>query len=85
MPSKVLARWRASETEALSGHAVAGSSGAGLSAATAPTAAAVADAVWDELLADHAVAGSTGAGLTTASAGGTTNNYSIFSDSWTVA
>jgi hypothetical protein len=39
-----------------------------IAAVTAPTAAAVADAVWDEAVADHAGVGSTGAAL--AAAGG---------------
>lgn len=38
---------------------------------TPPTAAANADAVWDETLADHLSAGSTGEALNTASGGGT--------------
>jgi len=37
---------------------------------SAPTAAAVADAVWDEALADHAVSGSAGAGLSAAQSAG---------------
>lgn len=39
-----------------------------LDAASAPSAAAVADAVWDEAIADHLGAGTTGAKLNTASA-----------------
>lgn len=38
--------------------------------ATAPTASAVADAVWDELLSGHTGAGSAGLALSTASSGG---------------
>lgn len=39
-------------------------------AGSAPTAAQVADAVWDEAIADHVAAGSTGLALSTASSGG---------------
>ena len=56
--------------ELLAGHAGAGTAGAALSAATAPTAGDVADAVWDEVLADHLGAGSTGAGLNAAGSAG---------------
>ena len=38
----------------------AGSTCAALNSASAPSAATVADAVWDEILSDHVVAGSTG-------------------------
>lgn len=38
--------------------------------AAAPSAASVADAVWDELLSGHAIVGSTGAALTAAGAAG---------------
>jgi hypothetical protein len=41
-----------------------------LDSASAPTAAAVADAVWDEALAGHAVAGSAGAALSAAGTAG---------------
>lgn len=41
-----------------------------VSGATAPTASAVADAVWDETLSDHLTAGSTGAGLNAAGSAG---------------
>jgi peroxiredoxin len=41
-----------------------------LDAASAPTAVAVADAVWDELLSGHSGAGSAGLALATASSGG---------------
>jgi len=37
-----------------------------LTAGTAPTAAAVADAVWDEAIADHTASGSTGEALSNA-------------------
>jgi hypothetical protein len=45
-----------------------------LDGASAPTAAAVADAVWDELLADHVIVGSTSAGV--AAAGGSGDPWS---------
>jgi hypothetical protein len=54
--------------------------GPGDIAGTAPTAAAVADAVWDEAQADHTTAGSMGESLNDASAGGGgggTNNYEV--------
>lgn len=54
--------------ELLAGHAGAGSAGLALSAASAPSAASVADAVWDEAIAGHAAAGSTGKALSNASA-----------------
>jgi hypothetical protein len=41
-----------------------------LDAASAPTAAAVADAVWDEALSGHTTAGTAGLALATASSGG---------------
>lgn len=56
--------------EAIAGHLAAGSTGAALNGATAPTAANVADAVWDEGIAGHLVAGSTGFALNAAGAAG---------------
>lgn len=50
----------------------------GYSLATAPpTAAAIADAVWDEVLSGHLTAGSTGAGLNSASSAGDPWNTAI--------
>jgi len=51
--------------EAIAGHLGAGSTGAALNGASAPTAAQVADQVWDEAAAEHVAAGSMGAQLGT--------------------
>jgi hypothetical protein len=56
--------------ELIAGHLGAGSTGAALNGATAPTAAQNADAVWDELLAGHLGVGSTGEALNNAAVGG---------------
>ena len=48
----------------------ASSLGAAVNAASAPTAAAVADAVWDEAISGHLTAGSTGAALNAAGSAG---------------
>lgn len=54
----------------LSGHLTAGSTGAALNGASAPSAAAVADAVWDEVLSGHLTAGSTGNALNASGSAG---------------
>lgn len=56
--------------EVLSGHLTAGTTGAALNGATAPSAASVADAVWDEALSGHLSAGTTGEALNGAGAAG---------------
>lgn len=65
--------------EALAGHTTAGTAGKQLSDAgaggTPPTAADIADAVWDEATSGHATAGSTGKALTDVSAGGIADDH----------
>jgi len=56
--------------ELIAGHLGAGSTGAALNGASAPTVGQIADAVWDELIAGHLGAGSTGASLNAAGGAG---------------
>jgi hypothetical protein len=51
-----------------------------ISALNDPTAAAIADAVWDEALAGHAIAGSTGEALTDAASGGSAPSAADIAD-----